>query len=433
MKAKESNINSENINIDISEIATKTEYNFHNLNIPFINTNEIFPIGLDVGYSSTKVYSMYGYHKFPSLVKSLRDWEVKNYIFKKDTFIMYRDEDTTKKHWLVGDLVAETGSDKATTDEDMVLSTNRVGSFENLVLNRVGIALGLLTPELTIKKNPEINIAIGLPEKFMDFEQPYTDQLKGYHKFEIQIGTSDWIPVAFTIEEDRIDVLSQPYGTLLSVAANRQGRITDQTLLEASTALVYDAGYGTVDPFVIKNGSISDEDSTTWMDMAMKEIHLKLLYIGKEITGRTLSFRQINHLLSLPEDKRYVQHHLGKKWYFDSDLKNCINEVANDNIRELKQKYREFNDIDVIIMTGGTSKVFYPYFSTLIPNIKIKIAEVNDAKKPEDNFDCVFANTVGFFNYVVMKLRIASNYTDEIKTSKFEEAVVTGNKSETAE
>ena len=55
-----------NYDLTISDYAAKTEFKLHEEPLPFVGSNEAVPIALDIGYSATNVYSMFGQHIFPS-------------------------------------------------------------------------------------------------------------------------------------------------------------------------------------------------------------------------------------------------------------------------------------------------------------------------------------------------------------------------------
>jgi hypothetical protein len=410
MRVQDNIKNFDDLSINVSDMAVTTEYNFHKLDIPFIDLSTVFLVGVDVGFSSVKVYSVYGRHKFPSLVYPIEAEDIKKVLFKKDTFIAYRDKDKTGKTWLVGDVISETKHEKI-ADEYKLFTEKRVGSDENIVLNRVGIALSLMQKPGKFKRDAEIKIAVGLPEEYDLYASTLIDQLSGYHEFELQIGKNEeWIPVSFIIREENIDVLSQPFGTLLSIAVNRKGEIIDEYLLQRAKCCVCDSGFLTSDTFILQGGMVGD--CITWENRAMKAIYEKLLDKCKAATNRDLGLHQINNYLMQPKEKRYISYGRGGSWQIDPVLNELIDQFAKENIKELSTFYDNFNEIDLMIMTGGTSKLYYPYFIVGLPNLEIRIAEKHDSKKDYENFNCVFANCVGFFNYVIMKYRAEINFTE---------------------
>ena len=88
---------------------------------------------------------------------------------------------------MVGDVISETKHEKI-ADEYKLFTEKRVGSDENIVLNRVGIALSLMQKPGKFKRDAEIKIAVGLPEEYDLYASTLIDQLSGYHEFELQIA-----------------------------------------------------------------------------------------------------------------------------------------------------------------------------------------------------------------------------------------------------
>lgn len=66
--------------------------------------------------------------------------------------------------------------------------------------------------------------------------------------------------------------------------------------------------------------------------------------------------------------------------------------------KKLKRTYNDFNDVDIIIITGGTGKIYYPYLKELIPVDEIILAENNDKF---NGYDAIFSNVVGFFKFII--------------------------------
>jgi len=87
------------VNTNISEFAPKTEFLFYDksIEVAFLKGKDIIPIGLDIGYSSTKVCSIFGKHIFPSFpIRMAED----STVFDKETNIKYKDENGDL--WYVG-------------------------------------------------------------------------------------------------------------------------------------------------------------------------------------------------------------------------------------------------------------------------------------------------------------------------------------------
>ena len=127
----------------LQDYAAKTKFNKHRIEIPFLNEEGIIPIGIDIGYSSTKVYSIFGSFMFPSL--PIRAQQIPLSQSEKD--IMYKDMEGNV--WLVGELALKNLDMMRIQAQPRILySRRRINSEEFLVLLRVGLFLGLIEDDL---------------------------------------------------------------------------------------------------------------------------------------------------------------------------------------------------------------------------------------------------------------------------------------------
>ena len=56
-----------------------------------------------------------------------------------------------------------------------------------------------------------------------------------------------------------------------------------------------------------------------------------------------------------------------QKYYFGEDYLNIIKQMSNNLVRKLKRTYDDFNDIDIIIITGEQENLF-PIFKRINTN-----------------------------------------------------------------
>lgn len=397
------------IDINVQNMSANTKYNFRKLKIPFVtNPHKMLPIGLDVGFSSTKIFSIFGFHKFPSVVKKIPKNKLKDIKYPDNNYIIIKLNE--RNYYLVGDSVVNRTSDEI-TNEDTLFTQNRLNSKENLILNRTGIALALMQDDFSFIENPSIRLCLGLPEKYVEtHQQEYIDLLKGHHNFEIKIGNNDWKEIDFSIKEENIYVISQPFGTLLSLASDIKGKIINESLLQSGRTLLYDGGFGTIDDFLIENGAIVN--SNTDDSLAMKSVFEEIKEEINEQTNENIQVHKLNYYMK-QKDERFIWYKGNQKFNIDPVVQKSVCNFAQDNIEILESRYRGFNNVDCIVMTGGTGKAFYPYFKMYIPK-EIILAEVENSEDPNEDFDCVYANSVGFFKFVVINYRDEIDYIEDI-------------------
>lgn len=351
------------VNTNISEFAPKTEFLFYDksIEVAFLKGKDIIPIGLDIGYSSTKVCSIFGKHIFPSFpIRMAED----STVFDKETNIKYKDENGDL--WYVGDLAYNTlESGKSLYQENILYSKSRIRSEEYLVLLRVGLFLGLLTKDFNIPKKFTLKVKTGLPDQYMmDDRTTLKERFIGHHHYSVKIGSHNWTTVSFDIDEDDISVISQPFGTLWSIAANIHGDIVNSDLFDSTNVLIFDGGYHTVDTYFNKAGSKGT--SSTWTNIAMNEIYKKTRRKIYEGTHENKYMRQYEIVKYLKSSRPGEVPYSNKQWYaFDKDLIENTEEVAREAIRQLMVTYENLDDVDVIVCTGGTGKAFYPIFKNI--------------------------------------------------------------------
>lgn len=398
--------------LDIRAYAPRTEFNFYHLEVPY---KDIVPIGLDVGYSSTKVCSIFGRHIFPSFpVRVSEDCTV----FDKDTDIKYMDENGNL--WYVGDLaynILESG--KTLYQEDILYGKSRIRSEEYLVLLRVGLFLGLLREDFTLPEKFHLKIKTGLPDQYiMDDRAVLKERFIGHHRFSVKIGSHEWIPVSFDIGKEDITVISQPFGTLWSLAANIYGDVVNSELFDSKNVLIFDGGYHTVDTYFNKAGAKGT--STTWTNIAMNEIFKKTRQKIYKGTNESRFIRQYEIVKYLKTQRPGEVPYGNRQWYvFDRDLIENTEEIAKEAIRQLMITYDNLADVDVVVCTGGTGRAFYPIFKKNL-RVDVLLAEKQDGDKVE-NFDAVFANVVGFFKCLLAELSLDESL-NQSKTEDNQEA-----------
>lgn len=390
--------------------APRTQFNFHKIDLPFIDTNKVVPMGVDIGYASVKVYSVFGHHIFPSFpIKVRNDFNMA----PKSTYIKYKDE--RGRLWYVGEVarkVIETG--KIPAQSQTLFGRQRINSEEYLVLLRLGIFFGLLKrydeDHLEYAKNVKLKIKSGLPEDYIIGDtNTLKERFHGHHNFKVQLGHHDWVNVSFDIDmnKDEITVISQPFGTLWSMVGNRYGEIENYSLLEKNV-LIYDGGFHTIDTF-FNLGGVGQGTSSTWDDLAMHEVYKRTIEdILKATGGKGPSYEYLlDKYIDSDENPGEVFYENKQRYQFRQDFIRNLEAVAKESIEQLDTMYNKMADVDVIIMTGGTGKAYYPFFKARydLDGLQVLLAEKNDSPNPVENFSPIFANVVGYFNCLMAEMR----------------------------
>ena len=111
-----------------------------------------------------------------------------------------------------------------------------------------------------------------------------------------------------------------------------------------------------------------------------------------------------------------IRYDGNQRYYFGDDYVKTVKELATALVRKLKRTYDNFNDVDTVIVTGGTGKVYYPYLEELISVDEIMLAEKNDDVLGQ--FDAVFSNVVGFFKFLIYLICVDTIDDQEVTVTK---------------
>lgn len=411
-------------NINIKGFAPDTRFEFYRLDPPFLRDKQgTVPIGLDVGYSTTKIFSIFGKHIFPSFPVKIND---DNLLSTTEPHIKYKDEKGNL--WYVGDAAYDFVETRKTVyQENALFGRSRIKSEEYLVLLRVGLLFGLLQDDFTIPDKFRINVKTGLPDQYiMSDRRLLKERFVGNHNYSVKIGDNDWIPVNIIINEDDISVVSQPFGTLWSLITDIDGNIVNNELLSSTNILIFDGGYHTIDTFFNKSGCKGT--SSTWTDIAMNEVFKRTANKIYTATQEKVSLRQYELIKNIRGvDSRSVPGIVpfkNQKYSYEQDLTNSLEEVAKEAINQLLIIYEDLDDISVIVCTGGTGKAFYPIFKKNL-HVDVILAEKIDGNKYE-KFNTVFSNAIGFYKCLATELAY-DNEQEEEEEEKKEEVVATAN------
>ena len=407
----------------LQDYAAKTKFNKHRIEIPFLSKEGIVPIGIDLGYSSTKVYSIFGSFMFPSL--PIRAQQIPSPQSEKD--IMYKDMDGNV--WLVGELALKNlDMMRIQAQPGILYSRRRINSEEFLVLLRVGLFLGLIEDDFGARYKladySKLVIQTGLPVLyFIGDQKKITKCFVGNHKYQIRIGHKEWQTVSIDIEEKNINVMTQPFGPLWALAANQYGEITNIDLLRKNF-LIFDIGHLIANTYHNKHGLKGN--NTSWDNLSMLEIiRLVKQKVIKATDGQAdfldYFFDRILTLDTQSSSFGKIYYGDGQSYDITNDVFKMTEKVAYCAIRELDVIYNYFIDMDMLFLTGGLAKIYYPYFKKHYDSydLPVLLAESKDNKDPVNNFDTVSANVIGYFNYLVHQLKKNISKNSDKKISKY--------------
>ena len=339
----------------INTKAFKTRSEIIEKKLPRINGNNQYKgktiVALDIGYSGVKGASPNRVFTFPSYAKKTpKDLDVVGKVRPSD--IQLRN-DKTGECWLVGQ-AAETMMDQvdieSTTDASLY-TRYRYDSEVFKVLAMTGMALGLWGTG----SGNDIYLQTGLPATYKDRDEgKIVSALCGDYAVSIKVGSGDWVPFQFTLDENHIDVMEQPQGTLCATAYDN-GVVSQMGKdILRSNSIILDIGFGTEDIFSIRSGYKNAHQ--TYSDTGMRAVFEAVI---KQLQADHKNYALETKIFEL---QRYMEN--GEVPYFDADefqmhnlpfadiLEEKNREICDKSIRRLMQDYGNLVGYNYLIVTG---------------------------------------------------------------------------------
>lgn len=329
-----------------------------------VTLDDYWPIAIDIGYSSVKGFSPNSIFAFPSYAKNLKK-NPKFYGDLKDDEILYRDGDTGEI-WRVGRSAQEMVNNLDTEDSEQELF-GRTRYYSQLfkVILRTGLALGMLSNSAGSYNEKPIYVQTGLPPKYLEEDKAYlVEVLSGTHEFAIKTNRHpNFINLKLNIPKQNIEVMSQPEGTLMNLVMddNGNGRPNARTLFQ-SNIIIFDAGFGTLDLFDIKNRKSSSKE--TFSQFGMREILDRTAKKVKKETGVLLSPSAMQNALesgTVLVKKRIGIKLSSRKQSFSDLLESATEEVCREAVEKIINIYDGLFDYQYLVLTGGTSAAWEDY------------------------------------------------------------------------
>lgn len=380
-----------------------------------VSVDGCWPIAIDIGYSSVKGFSPNSIYSFPSYAKNMgRNPELYGEMTADE--ILYRNDETGEV-WRVGRSAQMMISDRDTGDAQAELF-GRDRYFSDLfeVLINTGLALALIDNDVRRYNGETIYVETGLPPAYLDEDKGYLiDAISGSHKFSIKTAkTKRYINMNFDIQPENVNVMSQPNGTLMSVAMDNDGRtIPEAKKYFQSNIVIFDAGFGTLDFFDIKNRAVGSMEKT-FDELGMKEV---LLRTGEKIKAKYGMVIRPSAMQKCLEEgvimirKRTRDRVSSNTVPFGDLLEEASNEVCTEAIDKMMNIYSGLFDYDYLILTGGTSAAWEEQIKDYYRDMERLIVMSGNINCPD--LDLIFTNVRGYYMYLINSLRRAKRKAAE--------------------
>ena len=377
---------------------TKTEFIERNNG----QVDGIWPIALDIGYSSVKIFSPNIIASFPSYAKRAEgDFQYAGNPPKES--ILYKDSDTGEM-WVVGEVAQNTMTSGDTSDSEMSLyGRERYGNPMFPVLIRTGLGLAMMENQFGRPGDSRIVVQSGLPERYMSDEPDLRDSISGKHNFALKVGGGQWQEFKVNISGKDIYVMSQPKGTLFSVCIEKNGQFhPDAQKYLTSSILVFDPGFGTLDLFPIKSGVVGKGETN--QILGMKRVLQETVKLINEDYNVEVQVPEMQKYLATGTVKFYDRKTYNSKEYaFDQLLAKANEMVCSEAINWLTSAVN-LVDFNYMIITGGTGAAWNDMIRDKFKNLTtLKLISGNQ----NDDLPLIYSNVRGYYLYRYNKLGLA--------------------------
>ena len=310
-------------------------------------------IGLDIGYSATKLVSSGGIEIFPSIVGTP---DISRFSFNKsnNTIIGWDD-----KSWLVGTSALEQSRMlKRREDRDWITTPEYKTLFYSALAK---LPVG------------NINLVTGLPIAFYNDAEKLLNLVNGKHNF-----TVNGAEVEYNVEN--VDVIPQPFGSLFSVVLSRKGKVKDSKLAEGVVGVV-DCGGKTTNILTVSRMAEVAKDTAS-------------VNVGGWDIMRAVKDRLTNEYPDIPlRDHQIINAIINKSIHYfgnDVDISNLVSEIvdplADTIIAQCGQLWGTGAGLDSVLISGGGALLMSDRLLSHFPH-----GVVVD--------DPVFANAIGYWKY----------------------------------
>lgn len=361
---------------------------------------DAWPIALDIGYSSVKLFSPNIVAMFPSYARPFADKGTVGQLPRE--YIRYTDLESGET-WLVGQMAQESVTVNEVIDSDEALF-GRQRYYDPMfrVITETALGIGLKKNRLGAPNGRRIIVQTGLPPKCTDEDdmEGLKETIGGRHHFMLKIGSCTPVEFDFTIAKEDVYIMLQPMGTLVSVSTDNDHRYTDMAQeYFQKNVLIFDPGFGTFDLFELRNHTV--KDSQTFFNLGMKQVLLDTVEAIRKKYGQTVTLSAMQKYLETGKIRIYDRKNLvSRDVPFDDLLREASRNVCMAAIDRTNQIY-PLMEYDYLIITGGTGAAWENMIRERLKGMEtLRIVGGNQ----NDNLPLVFSNVRGYYQLRYNKL-----------------------------
>lgn len=345
-------------------------------------------IGLDVGYSATKVFYENGFFVFPSYAKKINNiMELAN---AKD--ILYKDE--SGEIYMVG-YVAQNMLESTNTNDTTAELFGRKRYSNKIFKIFCDVAIAIATAKKT--DNRKVIIQTGLPSSYVDGDQK--ELIRSISKpstFSLKIGDGKWIKYTSSVDAKDVYVMPQPAGSLYSILIQSDGQyVPNAKEILNSNVLVMDIGFGTFDFFGLKNRANVCNESID--EIGMREV---LAHTSKKILSEYNEDIRVAALQKNLETGKVICINEEEMCDEEKDLAPLLESSNNEVFKEAMQRAKgvtdAFRGYRYIIVAGGTGEAWYANIKEWLSNRRtLSVIPSNY----NDKLPFIYSNVRGYYLY----------------------------------
>ena len=354
----------------------------------------VYPVALDIGYSAVKVFSPNKTACFPSFAKPYVNKGMIGEL--PDDFISYTDLETGE-NWLVGsNAQADTSVNEAIESDEALFGRQRYYDPMFRVIACAGLGIAMMPDRYGEIGKRKLVVQTGLPPKYTNDSDALREALTGRHHFSLRVGNSAPREFDFSLSSEDIFIMMQPMGTFFSVVKDSRNRYVSSIKdFISKNILIFDAGFGTFDLFLIKNHAV--KDSQTFSNLGMKRVFQETIDGIRKQYGVTLSVSDMQKYLETGEIKVFDRKNFRSslKPYGDI-LREASSSICRQAIEKMAQVY-PLSEIDYLVITGGTGAAWEREIRNTfseMDTLTILSGNQNDSSLP-----FIFANVRGYYMY----------------------------------
>lgn len=349
-----------------------------------------FIIGLDVGYSATKVFFETGCLCFPSYAKRI-DPNSLTRTDEKD--ILYRDEKTGDVY-IVGYNAQDMVDITDTNDTDGELfSRKRYSDVRFRIICKTALALAMRYK----KDNRKIVIQTGLPAHYVKTDSAMLKQsLCEDGPFSLKVGGGKWERFDIRVSKDDIYIMAQPAGALYSAIIKNDGHFSDQAKdILSDSVIVLDIGFGTFDFYGIRNRAI--DVSETIDDIGMRQVMAETSKLIFDNYGEEVRVAAIQQDLETGIIECFNEEEMKSETQPIAPLLEEANKtIMKDAMNRAKSVAKSFRGYHYAIIDGGTGEAWYDDIKEWLGGLKtLNVIRSNI----NDNLPLIYSNSRGYYMY----------------------------------